>query len=87
LPEFPEQNKRAPMPVAVWGPQNPRWPLGVGVIFIMLGLGISVSYALAGDAQLASHVGVANVWPFGLIGVFVGVGFMLHYFVTRRPSA
>jgi hypothetical protein len=56
---------------------NPRWPLGLGVISILLGAGVSMALRLSGDEY---H---RDVWSFGLIGVFLGVGLALHYFVTR----
>lgn len=56
---------------------NPRWPLGLGALFVMLGTGISVALALSQEAE---HY---RVWSFGLIPVFFGVGLMLHYALTR----
>ena len=56
---------------------NPRWPLGVGVLCIMLGSGISVALRLSGDEY---H---NQIWSFGLIGIFLGVGLFLHYLVTQ----
>ncbi len=58
---------------------NPRWPLGVGAIFIMAGLGVSIALYLSKDEY---H---NQIWPLGLIGIFVGIGLMLHYALTR-PS-
>lgn len=58
---------------------NPRWPLGLGALFVMLGIGISTALALSQEAE---HY---RVWSFGLIPVFFGVGLMLHYALTR-PS-
>jgi hypothetical protein len=57
---------------------NPRWPLGIGAVCLMLGLGIALALRLSGDEY---H---NQIWPFGLIGVFLGVGLMLHY-VLMRP--
>jgi hypothetical protein len=62
-------------------PWNPRWPLGVGVLLIMSGLGTSVAMRLSSDFGFNSEL-----WPFGLIGVFVGVGMFLFYALTRTPS-
>lgn len=59
-------------------PLDPRWPLGVGTVVAMLGLGLCTALYLSGDEY---H---NQIWPFGLIGVFLGVGLMLHYFLTRR---
>ena len=82
LPELPEyMEARSTMGDAVSAIRlNPRWPLGLGVISILLGAGISVALRLSGDEY---H---RDVWSFGLIGVFLGVGLVLHYFVTR-PGA
>jgi hypothetical protein len=59
-------------------PLNPRWPLGIGALSICVGLGASLAMRLSGDAY---H---QQVWPFGLVGVFFGVGLFLHYALTRR---
>lgn len=85
LPEFPEARPSA-RSGAEWGPLNPRWPLGVGMIFILVGLGTSLAYYLAGDAELARAAQVARVWPFGLIGVAAGLGFIVHYLIVRGPQ-
>ena len=61
-------------------PWNPRWPLGVGVLLIMGGIGTSVAMMLSGR-ELHNAL-----WPFGLIGVFVGVGMFLFYALTRTTS-
>ena len=82
LPEFPEA-RLAPRRASAWGPANPRWLLGVGVVFILVGLGTSLAYYLAGDAELARSAQVARVWPFGLIGVAAGLGFIFHYLIVR----
>ena len=56
---------------------NPRWPLGLGVLSIMLGIGTTLALWLS---QEDYH---NRVWSFGLIGVFFGLGLMLHYWITR----
>ena len=58
-------------------PLNPRWPLGVGALSIMTGLGAAICMRLSGDPY---H---QQVWAFGFMGVFVGVGLFLHYALTR----
>jgi len=79
LPELPEYgDPRSTLAEAVVAARvNPRWPLGVGAISILLGVGVSVALAFSGDSY---HNQVSS---FGLIGVFLGVGLILHYFVTR----
>jgi len=62
-------------------PWNPRWPLGVGVLLIMGGIGTTVAMKLSSDSGFNS-----DLWPFPLIGVFVGVGMFLFYALTRTPS-
>jgi len=59
---------------------NPRWPLGIGTISIFLGAGIGVALTLSGDEY---HNQISS---FGLIGVFLGIGLVLHYFVTRTGT-
>ena len=59
---------------------NPRWPLGVGSISIMLGLGASLTMWLSGDPY---H---NQIWPFGLLGVFLGIGLFMHYALTREKN-
>ena len=85
LPEFPELREdtsgsiigKAFASNSQARPWNPRWPLGVGALLIMGGLGTSVAMMLSGWAW---H---NDMWPFGLIGVFVGVGMFLFYALTR----
>ena|SRR5437763_11499331 len=57
---------------------NPRWPLGFGAIAIMLGIGISVALRLSGEEY---H---QRIWSFGLIGVFLGLGLIFHFYLTRN---
>ena len=82
LPELPEYTEaRSTVADAVSTIRlNPRWPLGLGAISILLGAGMSVALRLSGDEY---H---RDVWSFGLIGVFLGIGLVLHYLVTR-PGA
>ena len=56
---------------------NPRWPLGVGALSIMLGIGTSLALWLSGDEY---H---RQIWSLGLIGIFLGIGLFLHYLLTR----
>ena len=81
LPEFPEINEDE-VRVHVLGPTrwNPRWPLGVGALLIMGGIGTSVAMTMsAWDLH-------NELWPFGLVGVFLGVGMFLFYFLTRSAA-
>jgi hypothetical protein len=83
LPELPEHDEpsRPSLAAEVIGSIriNPRWPLGLGALSVMLGLGFSTAFWLSQEAE--PH----NAWSFGLIGVFFGIGLMLHYVLTR-PS-
>ena len=84
LPELPdyEDPARRPLVAEAVGQirLNPRWPLGVGALSIMLGIGTSLALWLS---QEDYH---NRVWSFGLIGVFLGFGLMLHYWLTRPPG-
>ena len=88
LPEFPEltdDQARRGIGRALAGhmegkPWNPRWPLGLGALLIMAGLGTSIAMMLS---EWEFH---NELWPFGLIGVFLGVGFFLYYGLTRSKD-
>jgi hypothetical protein len=80
LPELPADDEpRRPLAAELVGSIriNPRWPLGLGALAVMLGAGISTALALSQEAE---HY---RVWSFGLIPVFFGLGLMLHYALTR----
>ena len=89
LPEFPElkeDDSRTLIGKALASniqarPWNPRWPLGVGALLITGGVGTMVAMMLSG---WEFH---NDLWPFGLIGVFLGVGMFLFYALTRTTSA
>jgi len=79
LPDLPGDNgqHRPRQGASSW---NPRWPLGVGALLIMGGLGTSVAMRLS---AWELH---RDLWTFGLIGVFVGVGMFFYYLLTKPPS-
>lgn len=81
IPELPDYDPPAPPRPSWWSEMrvNPRWPLGVGALFIMLGGGVTVALMLSGEDY---H---RRVWSFGLIPIFFGVGLWLHYALTRPP--
>ncbi len=83
LPEFPEldDNGGAGRALSSPGkPWNPRWPLGVGALLVMAGAGTSVAMMLS-EWKLHNEL-----WAFGLIGVFLGIGMFLYYGLTRSPQ-
>ena len=81
LPEFTEPSAGATVAGAVGAIRiNPRWPLGLGAVFVMVGAGTSLALWLMPDRD--PH----NAWPVGLIAVFFGIGLFLHYLLTR-PAA
>jgi hypothetical protein len=81
LPDFAEPPARSMVAETVGSIRiNPRWPLGLGALFIMVGAGTSLALWLTVERD--PH----NAWPLGLIGVFFGIGLFLHYFLTR-PAA
>jgi hypothetical protein len=81
LPELPEYGEpaRRPFVAEVIGQVriNPRWPLGIGSVFLMLGIGMCLALALSQEPE---HY---RVWSFGLIPAFFGLGLVLHYGLTR----
>jgi hypothetical protein len=80
LPEMPDYEEKPGAISRAWSGirVNPRWPLGAGALLIMAGFGTTVALILSKEDY---H---NRVWSFGLIGVFVGVGLWLHYWLTRR---
>jgi hypothetical protein len=80
LPELPDYDEKPGAAGQGWLALrlNPKWPLGVGAIFVMLGIGVAFTLAIHHD-QYYRQMSV-----FGLIGVFLGIGLWLHYFLTRR---
>lgn len=82
VPELPEFEEKKSASEGIWTQirVNPRWPLGAGAIFIMLGIGTTIALVLSGEDY---H---NRVWSFGLIPVFFGVGLFLHYALTRPRS-
>lgn len=82
LPELPDyelpQKKSLFDSMRDYSVSNPRAFLGLGSIFIMLGIGVSLAMLLSGDKY---H---NQVWSFGLIGIFLGLGLFLHYFFTKE---
>ena len=57
---------------------HPRWILGIGLILICGGIGTTIALHAVLDPELHMK------WSMGLIPAFVGVGFVLHYLVTRK---
>ncbi len=81
LPDFAEPSARSTVAEAVGAIRiNPRWPLGLGALFVMVGAGTSPALWLMADRD--PH----NAWPIGLIAVFFGIGLVFHYLLTR-PAA
>jgi len=84
LPEFPELSEEAKMQQfdRIFTPTrlNPRWPIGVGAVVMMGGLGYLVAAMLSNDPDLAM------TWSIGLIPMFIGFGLVLYYFLTRQPD-
>jgi hypothetical protein len=81
LPAYDDAAEQSALAAARRALLNPRWPLGVGAIGILGGLGVCLAFALSGEAD------DRRIWSYGLIGIFVGFGFVLHYFLTRTPRA
>lgn len=82
LPELPDYEalSEAALRARQASVMNPRWSLGVGAVCLMLGIGFSLALWLSGDRY---H---NQIWSFGLIGVFLGAGLMLHYRLMRPEN-
>jgi len=51
--------------------------LGIGLISVLGGIGTSVGMKLAMDSE------IAGMWSMGLIPLFIGVGLLLFYLLTK----
>jgi hypothetical protein len=81
LPDFTDPPARSALAEAVASIRiNPRWPLGLGAVCVMVGAGASLAFWLSSDPE--PH----RAWPFGLLGVFFGIGLFFHYFLTRPAT-
>ncbi len=58
--------------------ENPRSSLGAGVILMMIGAGISLTFYLWPELRV--------VWPVGLIIIFTGIGVVISYFLTQSKG-
>lgn len=79
LPEFPQLDEEARQFAMPSVKVNPKWPLGLGALCIMTGLGVTVAFLLSNDPELA------KMWSLGFIGVFFGIGLAGYYVLTRTP--
>jgi len=70
-PEWPEYDVNG----EIKAKENPKGSLGAGVILIMIGVGISLTFYLWPELRI--------VWPVGLIIIFTGLGVIISYFLTR----
>jgi hypothetical protein len=59
---------------------NPKWPLGVGAILMMIGIGIVAALIISPDQHLQP------MWSMGLIWVFAGIGFMAYHELTKERA-
>lgn len=77
LPEFPDLSELDDH--ARRRAINPRWPLGVGALLVMGGIGTFLTLNIA--------PGFADLAAFGFLPIFLGIGMFLFYFLTKSPSA
>lgn len=78
MPELPDYDNGHPGAHFLRGLFHPRWALGLGLILISGGIGTTLALHASPDPEL--HV----MWSMGLVPAFLGVGFVLHYLVTRK---
>ena len=78
FPELPDYDNGHHGAHILRGFFHPRWALGLGLILIFGGIGTTIALHAALDPELHTR------WSMGLIPAFVGVGFVLHYLVTRK---
>lgn len=74
LPELPDLN---PRPQKELGARKRNAPLAAGIVFASLGVGSMIAL------QLSPVEGVHDYWTLPLPLVFLGVGLLLYYSLTR----
>ena len=77
VPDYDNDLRPSPSSLLAYLRVNPRWPLGIGIVLVLGGVGTLVALMLSGDPY---H---RQVWSFALIPVFLGVGLWLHYLVMK----
>jgi hypothetical protein len=78
MPELPDYDNGHRLSRVMSRLLHPRWVLGIGLILICGGIGTTIALQASLDSDLHMK------WSMGLIPAFVGVGFVLHYLVTRK---
>ena len=87
LPEFPEL---AEVNGGVCcdepsSPSNPRSTLGAAAIMASIGVGLAQVFYLWGE--LAKRPELQNLWVIGLLPVFIGLGLVFYYYLTRPEES
>ena len=77
MPDYDDGSRPAFETMTAVSRLNPRWPLGLGAILVMGGIGTTIALYLSSEGY---H---NRVWSMGLIPIFVGFGLFLHYRLTR----
>ena len=77
LPDYDEQKQRTADSLFALMRVNPRWPLGVGALLVVLGAGITIALYLSEESY---H---NRVWSMGLIPISGGIGLFLQYWLMR----
>lgn len=77
VPDYDNGSHPQPSTLAAYLRVNPRWPIGLGILMVLGGIGTLLALMMSGDPY---H---RQVWSFGIIPVFLGVGLWLHYLVMK----
>ena len=89
LPEFPElaeeENGTSYFGESCSSPSNPRGVLGAAAVVATIGVGLSVVFIVWG--AMSGIDWVLNLWPLGLLPVFVGLGLVFYHYLTRTDDA
>jgi hypothetical protein len=78
LPELPDLNPRPPKDPRA---RNKNGSLAAGIVFASLGAGGMVALLLSPDAEMRPY------WTLPLPLVFLGVGLLLYYYLTRDRAS
>lgn len=81
LPELPELEEEYAS--TYWGspgPRHPRAVLGAATILATVGVGLSTVFLIWG--QVGGVDWIRDLWPLGLLPIFIGLGLVFYHYLT-----
>ena len=80
LPELPDLDEEVAYAWDSPGPSHPRAILGAAAIAATVGVGLSTVFLIWG--QVGGIDRVRDLWPLGLLPIFIGLGLVFYHYLT-----